>query len=342
MLIQVLFKDNLNDNLSLMEISKVKTEFNNSISVAEGQDKDQITEVEKDKFSGLGAGLTIGDALGAKYESGALERLYWSFVSKTKAGKWRYTDDTEMSVALADHYLRYEKSNLDILAKDFSNAMSAHRGYGAGTRKFLIKIKKGWDWQLAGISIYKQGSYGNGAAMRAPIVAAAFHKNTDEEFTSELIRTSRVTHSHQYGVDGALLIGFAVRMALKSASNEDVVQSVRSNTSVFDDKIKFVSEALLANKLLDKSEVIKNLGNGITAHDSVVTALYFSLKYRDLDLNKMLDEIFSLGGDTDTIGSMAGAIWGAFNGLCRVDIDVLNSVESGFETSRLVSALHDR
>jgi hypothetical protein len=43
----------------------------------------------------------------------------------------------------------------------------------------------------------------------------------------------------------------------------------------------------------------------------------------------MLSKIYKLGGDVDTIGAMAGAIWGAFNGIESIDqcyiLDVENS-----------------
>ena len=55
----------------------------------------------KDKFIGTFIGLALGDALGAPYEGGFIERFLWKFFSKTPTGKMRWTDDI-----FRDHKLR--------------------------------------------------------------------------------------------------------------------------------------------------------------------------------------------------------------------------------------------
>ena len=45
----------------------------------------------KDKFIGTFIGLSLGDALGAPYEGGFIERILWKFFSKTPTGKMRWT-----------------------------------------------------------------------------------------------------------------------------------------------------------------------------------------------------------------------------------------------------------
>ena len=47
-------------------------------------------------------GLALGDALCAPYEGGTVERLVWKFLGKAKSGKHRWTDDTQMSLDLAN------------------------------------------------------------------------------------------------------------------------------------------------------------------------------------------------------------------------------------------------
>lgn len=42
----------------------------------------------------------------------------------------------------------------------------------------------------------------------------------------------------------------------------------------------------------------------------------------------MLTKIYKLGGDTDTIGAMAGAIWGAFNGCDAIDKSKIMRIEN--------------
>ena len=59
----------------------------------------------KDKFIGTFIGLSLGDALGAPFEGGLIERFLWKFFSKTPTGKMRWTDDTQMSIDLAESIL---------------------------------------------------------------------------------------------------------------------------------------------------------------------------------------------------------------------------------------------
>jgi hypothetical protein len=56
----------------------------------------------------------------------------------------------------------------------------------------------------------------------------------------------------------------------------------------------------------------------------------------------MLAKIYKLGGDTDTIGAMAGAIWGAFNGCDAIDKSTIKCVENSakiIELSEQLSAI---
>ena len=70
-------------------------------------------------------------------------------------------------------------------------------------------------------------------------------------------------------------------------------------------------EALLNRP--DRDKVITELGNGIEAFNSVPTAIYSFLSQPHSFAQAILYAI-SLGGDTDTIGAMTGAISGAYLG----------------------------
>ncbi|EPP19724.1 Adprhl2 protein [Vibrio fluvialis PG41] len=283
----------------------------------------------KNKALGVFVGLAIGDAYGAKHEGGVLERLYWKFVSKTSDGKIRYTDDTEMSIALARSLIKEGGLNLNNLALEFANGVTSHRGYGQGARKVLKKIRKGVDWKAASTSIYPSGSYGNGSAMRTPLLAVHFNKVSDEKFREIVDSCSSITHTHHFALEGARLIGFCVRFALNNDSNEKILEALlnESESNLYKDKLTIAKTYIENNQEVDKDTVAASLGNGIIAQESVVTAIYYALRFRELPLMDMLDAIYMLGGDTDTIGSMAGSIWGALNGYEKIEPDVANQVE---------------
>ncbi len=52
----------------------------------------------------------------------------------------------------------------------------------------------------------------------------------------------------------------------------------------------------------------------------------------------MLSETIKLGGDTDTISSMAGAIWGAFNGSSSIEKNA-KSIEQNQNMMKLAETL---
>jgi poly(ADP-ribose) glycohydrolase ARH3 len=60
--------------------------------------------------------------------------------------------------------------------------------------------------------------------------------------------------------------------------------------------------------------VAQRLGHGVAAHESVITAIYAALCHLDADFLDLLAFVAGLGGDVDTLGAMAGAIWGAHRG----------------------------
>ncbi len=54
----------------------------------------------------------------------------------------------------------------------------------------------------------------------------------------------------------------------------------------------------------------------------------------------MLTQAYNLGGDTDTIGAMAGAIWGAFNGCNLIDKSKIQSIENAAKNFELSEQLY--
>jgi len=100
------------------------------------------------------------------------------------------------------------------------------------------------------------------------------------------------------------------------------------NAIEFCNKITFCHSLLKQENVITAKEIRSKLGNGIVATESCLTAIYFGLKYKGKYIDEMLEQIFELGGDTDTIGAMAGAIWGAFNGSSALNYMMRNVEQS--------------
>ncbi|TQV86228.1 hypothetical protein FKG94_01360 [Exilibacterium tricleocarpae] len=291
-----------------------------------------------DKYKGCFLGLAVGDAFGAPYEGGLLERLLWKAIGKTRDGKLRYTDDTQMAIDLAESFLHNSAIEQDHLAYRFAQSYQWSRGYGPSTSRLLKLIKKGKNWRDANKKKFKTGSFGNGAAMRAPILAMCFPSNT-LALLNNVTKSAEITHAHPLGIEGAKLIALATQAAFRDLENEAILMKLlhQCQSRIYKNKITFCAEALNRSEKKIK-EIKRNLGNGIAAPQSCVTAIYFSLKFRDQKFESMLSQIFTLGGDVDTIASMAGAIWGAFNGASTLE-EKSKSLEQSQEITWLAKTL---
>ena len=278
-----------------------------------------------DHFTGCLLGLATGDALGAPYEGGPLERLLWRIRGRTSEGRLRWTDDTQMALDLAESLLDENAVRPDAIAKRFASSYRWSRGYGPGAARVLKRIQRGEAWETATKAVYAEGSYGNGAAMRAPVLALFFPRDRRELVDAARV-SATITHAHPLGVEGAVLIALATQGLLAGASAADVLASVRSEcaTPEISSRLEIVATWIDQRGTPTPREVAARLGNGITAPTSCPTALHVALRHLERSFEEMMRFIIECGGDVDTIGAMAGALWGVANGAERlpaVDIE---------------------
>ena len=164
--------------------------------------------VTLEQTQGCLLGLALADALGAPFEGGVLERALWRMIGTTRRGDMRWTDDTQMTIDLVESYLAIGAIDSDDLARRFAQSYRWSRGYGPGAAKVLKRIAAGTDWRKANRSVYPSGSFGNGAAMRAPLVGLTYADRPAEVL--EAVRASAaVTHAHPLAVEGATLLAVA-------------------------------------------------------------------------------------------------------------------------------------
>ncbi len=131
-------------------------------------------------------------------------------------------------------------------------------------------------------------------------------------------QSSSITHSHELGKEGAALQACAVALALNTPSDEDIDrEAFLSRLQNFIQNRLYKGKVAQIRKLLgeqDKAKVVAVLGNDIEAPRSVPTAIYCFLRQPQSYKDTVIYAI-SLGGDTDTIAAMAGAISGAYLGI---------------------------
>jgi poly(ADP-ribose) glycohydrolase ARH3 len=279
-----------------------------------------------DQFVGCMVGLASGDALGAPYEGGPIERLLWKLIGKTKDGHIRWTDDTQMALDLARSLLTDGGVCTKALASRFASNYRWSRGYGPGTAKVLKQIRRGAEWQTASKAVYPEGSYGNGAAMRAPVLALFF--TNDEELLLQSARESSiVTHSHPIGIDAATMIAMATCLILHRVDPRELFSRLiaTASTPEIRDRLILASSWIDSNACPAAREVAARLGNGVSAQTSCPTAIYIAVRHQHETFEKMIQFTIACRGDVDTIGAMAGALWGASAGSSKLPPIMLES-----------------
>jgi poly(ADP-ribose) glycohydrolase ARH3 len=129
---------------------------------------DPATATLRSRYRGAILGAAIGDALGAQYEGTARllpEEIQYLL---TDPHDLRYTDDTAMTIALAESLIAFGGFDPDHMASTFADAFWAEpgRGYAGGPPAMFEEMRKGRTWREASRSEYEGGSFGNGGAMR--------------------------------------------------------------------------------------------------------------------------------------------------------------------------------
>jgi len=298
------------------------------------------SDVKTDRITGSLLGLAIGDAFGAPYEGGILERAVWALVG-TQNGKRRWTDDTQMTIDVIESLVEYGGVDQEDLARRFAKSYRWSRGYGPGVARVLKRIRRGQPWKSANLSVFPDGSFGNGGAMRAPAVGLFFATNSEEELVKASCATAAVTHAHPLGCEGAVLISLATALAYNDMGSQDIIERLcqRVESRDFSSKLHKAKEWLQAGRTIAPRTVVAELGNGVTAVESCVTAVYLALAFRNKSFKELLEFAISLRGDVDTIAAMACAIWGAVRGQDALPQALLERLEQSDRLKSLAQSL---
>lgn len=292
--------------------------------------------------------------MGMPYEGAAPEAMARTaagvdVMRGARLGAGTYTDDTEMMIGLAETLVRHGRVDQDDLANAFVNNLSPHRGYGPGSMAALRLIEEGTPWAQAAQALFPDGSMGNGAAMRIAPVGVMFHH--DHAMLLEQAELSAsVTHCHLLGVEGARLQALAVGLSAGTGRDDDVdtdafLKKIKGKAGNKDavEAIEAVSHEL--NLPHDPSRVAESLGTSALAMRSVPAAIYSFLRFSS-DFKTAVSMAVALGGDTDTIGAMTGAIAGACRGVGAIPGEWVSALENGNKgrdyVLELGNALYDK
>lgn len=235
-------------------------------------------------------GAIIGDIVGSRFE---FDRGNKSKEFELFTRDCYFTDDTVMSAAVAEALLDAgrdadEKTIKNNLIRSMKKWGQKYPDAGYGGR-FI-------SWVLAD-DPEPYGSYGNGSGMR---VSPAGWLYDSIERTREVARwTSEVTHNHPEGVKGAESTAAAIFMARNNASKEEIRKYIADEFG-YD----------LSRTLNDIRPAYHHVEDCMRTMPEAFECFLESESYEDC-----LRNVVSIGGDTDTLGAIAGAIAEPFWGI---------------------------
>jgi poly(ADP-ribose) glycohydrolase ARH3 len=169
--------------------------------------------------------------------------------------------------------------------------------------------------------------------MRIAPVAVRFRDDA-RRLCVEAAASARVTHAHSVGVDGAVVQAAAIGAALRG---EDILDAARlaARTAELRRALGEVERMLAVT--LTPAEVQAYLGCAADARDSVAAAIYSVLAHDRFDA--AVQFAVRIGGDTDTVAAMAGAVAGARSGYRAIPTRWLEALEDGNRGRSHVQAL---
>lgn len=289
------------------------------------------------------AGLALGDALGMPTQAMSpqqIQTVYGHVTGLVDGDKSQpyapgmaagsVTDDTEQALLIASLLLKGHGSGLNLDASEFSHALLAwedsmiERGsldlLGPSTKGALERVRAGEDPLRVG----GEGTT-NGAAMRVTPIGIAASTSDRQLFADAVWSSCQVTHATRQGFQSAALVAAAVSLGI-DAGAADVTDLLwkavafarslpeRGAWSPDPDVVAATRRALkLAAQPSSSLEwLAEQIGTSVASAQAIPMA--FALLARDPSPRALL-QAANLGGDTDTIGAIAGAILGASLGV---------------------------
>jgi ADP-ribosylglycohydrolase len=278
----------------------------------------QGSTVMKNRVLGCLFGGALGDAWGGPYE-GAAGPVVFEIPPRPAL-----SDDTQLTLATCQSIVEFGGVNPENLASQFLRWFRERRirGIGSSTLKAMRDLAAGTHWALAGA----RGEYagGNGAAMR--VAPLAFLLNPESPPDRTLIRdVCRITHHNDEACAGALAVILAIRSVISGAWSPARSFLAATIDGLPDSAVRDRMAALLPLDL-PPSEVARAFGATGHVVDTVPLALYCAQSIAAQPLVTVLAQTIRVGGDADTIASIAGQVAGTVAGLAGIPQNLLAEV----------------
>lgn len=229
-------------------------------------------------------GAIAGDIIGSVYEGKNFKTKDFPLFNR----QCRFTDDTVLTVAVADVILNAGRSPVSSQYIDQLKLYYRHypyAGYGRNFREWANSNRR-----------EPYNSLSNGAAMRVSPIGFAF--NDLDTVLEQAQISAEITHNHPEGIKGAQATAAAIFLG-RTGHDKGKIHSYIQNT--FDYDLERTLEQIRPTYQYDP-----------TCQGSVPQAIIAFLESQNFE--DALRNAVSIGGDSDTIACITGSIAQAYYG----------------------------
>ena len=242
-------------------------------------------------------GAIIGDIVGSRFEFVEYDQRDKNFIF------WgtgcRPTDDSFMTLAVAKalYLSNGDREKLkDIVIYCMRSVAHDHPNTGWGGRFYK--------WLFNETNPKPYNSFGNGAGMRISPVGWVAESEEEVKELSKIV--TEVSHNHPEGLKGAEAVAMAVYLARTGKDKQEIRAKMQEYYPQLCDK-NFTIENIYGHYGYD------DLGKWVTCQGSIPQALAAFLDSTGFE-DAVRNAVY-IGGDSDTIGAMAGGIAEAYYGV---------------------------
>jgi len=276
--------------------------------------------------------LAIGDALGASTEFLSLAQIKLKYGQKgitDLPDPALYTDDTQMSIAIAEALIRSGEKDIEEImvgVKDefikWYHSPDNTRAPGRTCLTGVAKMEQGLHWSESGVA----GSKGCGSAMRAAPIGYLY-QNDPGKLREVAHATGICTHGHPTADAACIGAAYLVKLALDGITPENMINDLLDFTGgisgEWDKAIVKVKKCL---DWEDEEKALKYLGEGWIGEEAVALSLYCFLKYPD-SYEKVVIRGANTDGDSDSIACIGGSLSGAYLGADAIPNHWIQQIE---------------
>ncbi|MCX6674296.1 MAG: ADP-ribosylglycohydrolase family protein [Methanothrix sp.] len=290
-----------------------------------------------DRFRGCLYGVAVGDALGMPTEGYTAREISSKFglvreMMPAPEGHFhsgliagQFTDDTEETLLLAESLIEASGFSPDRFAEKLIAWGTAwtlderlNRGVGFATRCAVESMIAGKAWQQSGLAIPTCGS-----AMRAAPIGLLYR--TDLNIVKSYADLQSLpTHTAAAARAAAVAVAVGVALSCNGFSKEMILRNAASQASRLD--AEFAERLLWVATLFDlpPEDALGLIQNSPLASETVPAAFYCFIKFEP---EEALIMAACSGGDTDSIASIAGSLFGAALGPSWIPESWLDALE---------------